>query len=106
MGSCAPRPGGVADISNAIMIIVNETLNQLILKPSKSNVTEEYFIHIINCTLSGVLRPEKLFNFEALEHLDVSFNSFTALPIPAKMGLLKNLKYLNPSTTGFAGIIP
>ena len=52
------------------------------------------------------MRPEKLFKFEALEHLDVSFNNFTALPIPAKMGLLKNLKYLNLSTAGFAGIVP
>ena len=58
MGSCAPRPGGVADISNAIMIIVNETLNQLILKLSKSNVTGEYYIHIIIKLIKTTVREE------------------------------------------------
>ena len=56
LGFCARGPIGVPDISNAIILLENNalpkqyhyaTLNLLILKPNKSNVTEEYYIHII-----------------------------------------------------------
>jgi Leucine-rich repeat (LRR) protein len=63
-------------------------------------------VDLHNCSLSGIFRPAALFNLTALEHLDVSFNNFTGLPIPTEMGFLKNLKYLNLSTAGFAGTIP
>jgi Leucine-rich repeat (LRR) protein len=63
-------------------------------------------VDLHNCSLTGILRPAALFNLTALEHLDVSFNDFTGLPIPTEIGLLKNLKYLNLSTAGFAGTVP
>lgn len=71
-----------------------------------SQTVDVVALDLHHCSLSGVLRHATLFNSTALEHLDVSFNNFTGLPIPTKIGLLKNLKYLNLSTAGFVGSVP
>lgn len=55
--------------------------------------------------LSGEIRPS-LMNLKSLRHLDLSFNTFRGIPIPAFFGSLVNLQYLNLSDAGFAGIIP
>ncbi|GLJ19152.1 hypothetical protein SUGI_0343920 [Cryptomeria japonica] len=55
--------------------------------------------------LSGdVLSP--LVNLEQLEHLDLSWNNFSGVPIPPGLDRLKSLRYLDLSWAGFAGDIP
>ncbi|GLJ19238.1 hypothetical protein SUGI_0345820 [Cryptomeria japonica] len=51
-----------------------------------------------------VLSP--LFNLEQLEHLDVSWNNFSAVPIPPGLARLKSLRYSDLSYAGFSGDIP
>ncbi|GLJ19229.1 hypothetical protein SUGI_0345600 [Cryptomeria japonica] len=51
-----------------------------------------------------VLSP--LFNLEQLEQLDVSWNNFSAVPIPPGLARLKSLRYLDLSEAGFSGDIP
>ncbi|PQP95636.1 LRR receptor-like serine/threonine-protein kinase GSO2 [Prunus yedoensis var. nudiflora] len=52
--------------------------------------------------LSGEIRPS-LKMLESLKHLDLSFNTFNGISIPAFFGSLKNLQYLNLSNAGFSG---
>ncbi|XLU93182.1 hypothetical protein S245_007534 [Arachis hypogaea] len=54
---------------------------------------------------SGVVRPS-LMKLKSLRHLDLSLNSFNGIPIPAFLGSLENLQYLNLSYAGFRGKIP
>ncbi|KAJ1400268.1 Leucine-rich repeat [Sesbania bispinosa] len=55
--------------------------------------------------LSGEIRPS-LMKLKSLRHLDLSFNTFNGIPIPAFFGSLLNLQYLNLSYAGFGGLIP
>ena len=55
--------------------------------------------------LSGVISPS-LIKFKYLKYLDLSFNSFKAIPIPQFFGSMQNLIYLNLSHCGFIGEIP
>ena len=55
--------------------------------------------------LSGVISPS-LIKLKYLKYLDLSFNSFKAIPIPQFFGSMKNLIYLNLSNCGFIGTIP
>ena len=55
--------------------------------------------------LSGVISPS-LIKLKYLKYLDLSFNSFKAIPIPQFFGSIKNLIYLNLSHCGFIGEIP
>ncbi|XP_061353156.1 receptor-like protein EIX2 [Gastrolobium bilobum] len=55
--------------------------------------------------LSGGIKPS-LMKLKSLRHLDLSFNTFSGIPIPAFFGSLVNLQYLNLSNAGFGGIIP
>ena len=55
--------------------------------------------------LSGVISPS-LIKLKYLKYLDLSFNSFRAIPIPQFFGSMKNLIYLNLSHCGFIGVIP
>ncbi|KAJ9693238.1 hypothetical protein PVL29_012122 [Vitis rotundifolia] len=55
--------------------------------------------------LSGEISPS-LINLKSLKYLDLSFNSFKAMPIPQFFGSMKNLIYLNLSSAGFSGAIP
>ncbi|CAL9004192.1 unnamed protein product [Prunus brigantina] len=55
--------------------------------------------------LSGEIRPS-LKMLESLKHLDLSFNTFNGISIPAFFGSLKNLQYLNLSNAGFSGRVP
>ncbi|KAF7824588.1 receptor-like protein EIX2 [Senna tora] len=55
--------------------------------------------------LSGEIRPS-LMKLKSIRHLDLSFNTFNGISIPAFFGSLENLKYLNLSNAGFNGIIP
>ncbi|KAJ9693385.1 hypothetical protein PVL29_012238 [Vitis rotundifolia] len=55
--------------------------------------------------LSGEIRSS-LIKLKSLKYLDLSFNSYNAIPIPQFFGSLKNLLYLNLSNVGFSGVIP
>ncbi|KAK3223900.1 hypothetical protein Dsin_010925 [Dipteronia sinensis] len=55
--------------------------------------------------LSGEIRPS-LLKLKSLEYLDLSLNTFNAIPIPEFLGSLENLHYLNLSTSGFSGAVP
>ncbi|KAJ9693327.1 hypothetical protein PVL29_012192 [Vitis rotundifolia] len=56
-------------------------------------------------SLSGEISPS-LIKLKSLKYLDLSFNSFKAMPVPQFFGSLKNLIYLNLSSAGFSGSIP
>ncbi|XP_027151236.1 receptor-like protein EIX2 [Coffea eugenioides] len=60
--------------------------------------------HCTNC-LGGQLSPS-LVNLTNLRYLDLSVNNFSTFQVPAFLGLLKNLRYLNLSRAGFGGEIP
>ncbi|OAY67163.1 Receptor-like protein 12 [Ananas comosus] len=62
------------------------------------------FIEECSC-LSGEINPSLLL-LTNLEHLDVSMNNFSGTSIPAFLGSLKNLRYLNLSYLNFGGTIP
>ncbi|XP_027181933.1 receptor-like protein EIX1 [Coffea eugenioides] len=53
----------------------------------------------------GHLSPS-LVNLTNLRYLDLNSNSFSGIQVPAFLGLLKNLRYLNLSGAGFDGEIP
>ncbi|XP_071928230.1 receptor-like protein EIX2 [Coffea arabica] len=55
--------------------------------------------------LGGHLSPS-LVNLTDLRYLDLSLNYFSGIQVPAFLGLLKNLRYLNLSSAGFGGEIP
>lgn len=56
-------------------------------------------------SLSGEIRPS-LLRIKSLKYLDLSSNMFGEIPIPAFIGSIKNLQYLNLSNAGFSGPIP
>ncbi|XP_027152309.1 receptor-like protein EIX2 [Coffea eugenioides] len=67
--------------------------------------TQNYFsIHGETC-LGGQISPS-LVNLQHLHYLDLSSNYFAGIRIPAFIGSLKNLRYLNFSNAGFNGTIP
>ncbi|GLJ15526.1 hypothetical protein SUGI_0255010 [Cryptomeria japonica] len=47
-----------------------------------------------------------LFRLEYLQHLDLSHNSFSGIPIPSDLGKLKRLTFLSFFSGGFQGKIP
>ncbi|KAG8646245.1 hypothetical protein MANES_10G136732v8 [Manihot esculenta] len=69
--------------------------------PSDSSASDRYGFW----NLSGELRPS-LAALKSLRHLDLSFNSFSDIPIPSFFYSWKNLEYLNLSNAGFRGVIP
>ncbi|OVA14075.1 Leucine-rich repeat [Macleaya cordata] len=56
-------------------------------------------------SLSGELNPS-LLELKHLNHLDLSQNDFQGISIPAYLGSLQNLRYLNLASAGFVGIVP
>ncbi|KAM4077901.1 hypothetical protein ACJW30_12G175100 [Castanea mollissima] len=53
----------------------------------------------------GKLNPS-LLDLKHLNYLDLSFNNFSASPIPSFLGSMKSLTSLNLSHSGFVGVIP
>ncbi|KAL4597234.1 hypothetical protein ACB092_12G220100 [Castanea dentata] len=53
----------------------------------------------------GKLNPS-LLDLKHLNYLDLSFNNFSASPIPSFLGSMKSLTSLNLSNAGFVGVIP
>ncbi|XP_026389432.1 receptor-like protein 33 [Papaver somniferum] len=68
--------------------------------------------HVLSLDLSnesiedGVNSSSSLFKFRYLERLNLAFNYFGSIPIPAGFDRLVNLTYLNLSNSGFNGQIP
>ncbi|KVI10049.1 Leucine-rich repeat-containing protein [Cynara cardunculus var. scolymus] len=63
------------------------------------------FAHTNKRKLGRDLSPSIL-QLKQLRHLDLSCNDFEGIQIPSFLGSLRNLRYLNLSNAGFAGIIP
>ncbi|KAF3448126.1 hypothetical protein FNV43_RR08837 [Rhamnella rubrinervis] len=55
--------------------------------------------------LKGEVNPS-LLNLKHLTHLDLSYNDFGGIKIPSFIGSFANLRYLNLTDAGFAGLIP
>ncbi|KAF2319625.1 hypothetical protein GH714_017680 [Hevea brasiliensis] len=69
--------------------------------PSDSSASDRYGFW----NLSGELRPS-LTALKSLRYLDLSFNTFSGIPIPSFFDSWQNLQYLNLSNAGFGGGIP
>ncbi|XP_058181352.1 receptor-like protein 7 [Rhododendron vialii] len=55
---------------------------------------------------NGIDRSSPLFSLSHLETLNLAYNSLNSSPIPANIGNLTNLRYLNLSNSGFSGQLP
>ena len=53
----------------------------------------------------GKLNPSML-DLKQLNYFDLSFNNFSASPIPSFLGSMKSLTSFNLSNVGFMGVIP
>ncbi|CDP16269.1 unnamed protein product [Coffea canephora] len=67
--------------------------------------TQNYVSIYGETCLGGQISPS-LVNLQHLHYLDLSSNYFARIRIPAFIGSLKYLRYLNLSTAGFNGTIP
>ncbi|XP_071927443.1 receptor-like protein EIX2 [Coffea arabica] len=78
-----------------------------VLKLDLRNTLPPYFDDddYLKNQLGGHLSPS-LVNLTNLQYLDLSLNNFSGIQVPAFLGLLKNLRYLNLSSAGFGGEIP
>ncbi|KAF2319633.1 hypothetical protein GH714_017746 [Hevea brasiliensis] len=68
--------------------------------PSDSSANDRYGFW----NLSGELRPS-LTALKSLRYLDLSFNTFSGIPIPSFSDSWQNLQYLNLSNAGFGGVL-
>ncbi|XP_027152307.1 receptor-like protein EIX2 [Coffea eugenioides] len=67
--------------------------------------TQNYVSIYGETCLGGQISPS-LVNLQHLHYLDLTSNYFAGIRIPAFIGSLKNLRYLNLSNAGFNGTIP
>ncbi|KAL4583751.1 hypothetical protein LXL04_008334 [Taraxacum kok-saghyz] len=67
--------------------------------------TDDEFEEATNQMLGGIVSPS-LIELKELRYLDLSCNDFGLSPIPAFIGSLLKLRYLNISKSQFAGEIP
>ena len=83
-------------------------LQQLHLRtfyPSSGFATEEQYEAYLRSMFDGKLNPS-LLDLKHLNYFDLSFNNFSASPIPSFLGSMKSLTSLNISNAGFVGLIP
>ncbi|KAL6311944.1 hypothetical protein AAG906_012082 [Vitis piasezkii] len=96
--------GGLKDLNNRITC-ENGTGFVISINLHNPYPRENVYENWSYMNLSGEIRPS-LVRLKSLKHLDLSFNSFKAIPIPQFFRSLKNLLYLNLSSVGFSEAIP
>ena len=80
-------------------------VHQLNLRSFPGYETEEQYEAYMSSTFGGKLNPS-LLDLKHLNYFDLSFNNFSASPIPSFLGSMKSLTSLNLSYAGFVGLIP
>ena len=87
---------------------VTAHVQQLHLKtfyPEGDFVTDEQYEAYKRSMFGGKLNPS-LLDLKHLNYFDLSFNNFSASPIPSFLGSMKSLTSLNLSNAGFVRLIP
>nr|XP_023900722.1 receptor-like protein EIX1 [Quercus suber] len=80
-------------------------LNLRTFYPEGDFVTDEQYEAYERTMFGGKLNPS-LLDLKHLNYFDLSFNNFSASPIPSFLGSMKSLTSLNLSYAGFVGLIP
>nr|XP_023886892.1 receptor-like protein EIX2 isoform X1 [Quercus suber] len=71
---------------------------------SQEQIDAQYDAYL-RSMFGGKLHPS-LLDLKHLNYFDLSFNNFSASPIPSFLGSMKSLTSLNLSNAGFVGLIP
>lgn len=90
---------GCITINDSVHVIKLDLRNHV--EPDSSGFITE----VPNRIKANLVSPA-LMRLNFLEHLDLSWNDFSGSPIPAFLGSMRRLRYLNLSNARFNGLVP